>query len=244
MKETRIAVWDAVIEQCSIMMEDDKNIVMYTDSEQLFHQNFNYYYHLILDKFMKLPDEHLDRHKIAAVIICSILKSDILGISCSLEAQQSIDDIFLANEKLAFNIALSYMHQKLIDEFKAGKIPFEGIFDDYTFPRPLSCDRDYTEVICRDLFFAKKYFELDPLSIANFLFLLEEYSFEASHIPINVKKWEYLSKTRQKEQCEKELKCTISSLSELDNKFKYKRQELELKKKALQDKLEEMNKEA
>lgn len=50
MKETRIAVWDAVIEQCSIIMEDDKNIVMYTDSEQLFHQNFNYYYHLILDK--------------------------------------------------------------------------------------------------------------------------------------------------------------------------------------------------
>lgn len=244
MKETRIAVWDAVIKQCSAMMETDKTIVMYTDSEQLFHQNFNYYYNLIVNKFMKLPDEHLDRHKIAAVIICAILKSDILGVAYSMEAHQSIDDIFLANEKLAVNIALSYMHQKLIDEFKADKIPFEGIYDNYIFPRPLSCDRDYTEVICRDLFFTKKYFELDPLSIANFLFLLEEYSFEASHISIDVKKWKNLSQTRKKEQCEKEIKYITIALSELDNKFKYERQELEAKKKSLQDWLDEKNKES
>lgn len=244
MKDTRISVWNAVIKQCSIMMEIDQSIVMYTDSEQLFHQNFDYYYNFIVDKFMKLPDEHLDRHKIAAIIICSILKSNVLGIACGSECNQTIDDIFLANEKLAFNIALSYMHQKLIEEFKLGKIPFEGVYNEYIFPRPLSCDREYTEVICRDLYFAKKYFELDPLSIANFLFFLEEYSFEASHIAINTRCWEDLVKTRQKEQCEKELKSIDISLSELDKKVECERLELEAKKDILQKRLAEMNKES
>lgn len=243
MKETRVAIWNAVLKQCSSMMETDKDIIMYTDSEQVFHQNFDYYYNLIIDKFMKLPDEHLDRHKIAAVIICSILRADVLGVVNNPECVQTIDDIFLANEKLALNIALSYMHQKLIDEYKANRIPFEGIFEDFIFPRPLSCDRDYTEVICRDLYFAKKYFELDPLSIANFLFLLEEYSFEASRIEININSWETLSKSRQKEQCEKELKSVDKALTELDKKVECERQELESKKIYLQKKLEEMNKE-
>lgn len=244
MKDTRIAIWNAVLDQCGKMMETDTSIVMYTDSEQLFHQNFNYYYSFIVDKFMKLPDEHLDRHKIASIIICSILKSNVLGIACGSENTQTIDDIFLANEKLAFNVALSYMHQKLIEEFKLGKIPFEGIYDKYIFPKPLSCDREYTEVICRDLYFAKKYFELDPLSIANFLFFLEEYSFEASHIAINTKRWEELVKTRQKEQCQKELKSIELSLSELDKKVESERNELTTKKELLQKRLAEINKES
>lgn len=82
MKEIRISVWKAVMEQSAIMMKEDESLVMYKDSEQLFHQNCDYYYSLVLDKFMKLRDEHLDRHKIAAVVICSILKSNVLGIAC------------------------------------------------------------------------------------------------------------------------------------------------------------------
>lgn len=242
MRETRVAVWNAILKESSIMMEKDSALVMYTDSEKLFHQNFNYYYSLIIDKFMKTWDKHLDRHKIAAVIICSILKSNILGIACGKESNQTIDDIFLANEKLALNIALSDMYQRLISENREGKIPYEEIFSDYVFPKPLSCDREYTEVICRDLYFCKRYFELDPLSIANLLFLLESYSFEASRIRIDISKWDELNRSRRKEQWEKELKSVESVLLQFDVKMNNEKRELEDKKKELQHKLDEIKK--
>lgn len=241
MKETRTAIWNAVIKESSLMMKKDPLLVMYTDSEKLFHENFNYFYSLISDKFMKLKDEHLDRHKIAAVIICAILKSDVLGIACGHNSSQTIDDIFLANEKLALNIALSDMYQRLIIEYQMEKIPYEGIFKEYIFPRPLSCDREYTEVICRDLYFAKKYFELDPLSIANFLFLLEAFSFEASKIGIDINKLDAINNLRRKEQWEKELDFIDTSLSELDQRFANEKQELERKKIELQNYINGLN---
>lgn len=244
MKETRVTIWKAILEQSRIMMEKDSLLVMYTDSEALFHQNFNYYYSLISDKFMKIKNEHLDRHKIASIIICAILKSDILGIVCGQNSSQTIDDIFLANEKLALNIALSDMHQRLQQDYKIGKIPYDGLFADFVFPRPLSCDREYTEVICRDLYFAKKYFELDPLSIANFLFLLEAFSFEASRININVDEWERLKDIRHKEQYEKELQYINSSLNELKYKYNNEKVELENKRDELQNSLKKIAEES
>lgn len=230
-------VWNAILDECSKMMEKDSALVMYHDSETLFHENFTYYYTLIVDKFMKSYDKHLDRHKIAAVIICSILKSEILGISCNHTGTETIDDIFLANEKLALNIALSDMYQRLVSECEEGKLPYNEVFPTYVFPTPLSCDRDYTEVICRDLYFCKKYFELDPLSIANFLFLLEAYSFEAFKIQIDESKWNALNDARRKEQLGKDLKSVEDTLSRFDNKVENEKKELEGKKAELQRKL-------
>lgn len=235
MKETRVAIWNAIIEKSSKMMESDKSLVMYKDSETLFHENFNYYHSLIVDKFMKLKDGNLDRHKVAAVIICSILKTNILGIACSKDyPQEMTDTIFLANEKLAFDIALSYMYQMLVIEYQKGRIPYDKVFSDYIFPIPLSCDRMYTEVICRDLYFSKKYFELDPLSIANFLFLLEAYSFGISKLSINMGKLNQLYDVHHKIQCENELKQIEMTLSVFDEKVKNEKKELEIKKEQLQ----------
>lgn len=236
MQETRIAIWDAIIEKSREMMNDDESLVMYKDSEEIFSENFNYYHSLIVDKFMKLKDGNLDRHKVAAVIICSILKTDILGIARSEDcSQQTVDTIFLANEKLALDIALSYMYQMLFSEYEDKKVPYDKIFSDFTFPQPLSCERLYTEVICRDLFFSKKYFELNPLSIANFLFLLEAYSFEVSNISINDEKLKQLNEAHHKIQYEKELKQIELALSVFDEKVKSEKQALKAKKTQLEE---------
>lgn len=153
------------------------------------------------------------------------------------KGSQTIDDLFLANEKLALNIALSDMYQRLKAEYQVGKIPYENMIEEYIFPRPLSCDREYTEVICRDLYFAKKHFELNPLSIANFLFLLEAYSFEVSKISIDGNKWEMLSDIRHKNQCKKELRNIDLYLLELDEKTANKKIELAKRKAELQEEL-------
>ncbi len=237
MKKTQIAVWNAVIKETEKMMAVDETLVMFTDAENLFYKNFNYYYNLIVINFMKSGDKNLDRHKVAAVIICAILESNILGIARGEEGRQTIDDIFLANEKIAVNIAFSYMYQELLQEYDNGKIPYDKLFDSFVFPKPLSCDREYTEIICRDLFFAKTYFQLNPLSIANFLFLLEAYSFEVLGLEADDEKWEIMRKMRKKEQCEMELKKIRKVLENIDVQMRNEKKELETKKKKLEKEL-------
>lgn len=130
---------------------------------------------------MKDPKENLDRHKISAVIICSVLHNDILGVTAKKRSEYS-DEVFLANEKIAINIAMSYMYEELKIAFAEGEVPYESLFEKYLFPRPYSCERNYDEVICRDLYYTKKHYKLNPLTIANLLFLLEDYTFTACNI--------------------------------------------------------------
>lgn len=219
MQNKTTQIWNAILKEAATMMEKDKSIVMYRDAKSVFEKNFYYYYDLVLYNFMKIEEENLDRHKIAAITICAILKSDILGILSGEDSRQTIGDMFLANEKIALNIALTDMFQSLADEYEYGKIPYENVISEYIFPKPLSCDRDYTEVICRDLYYAKKYFTLDPLSIANFLFLLESYSFEAARIPIDKSKWDIIKNERRKEQIEKELMQVEKQLEDFDSQM-------------------------
>lgn len=234
------SIWDAIIKECEREMEKDSSLVMYTDAEKLFYSNFNYYYNLIVNKFMKLKEKHLDRHKIAAVTICAILTSDILGIAEEEKYKGTPDDIFLANEKIALEIALSDMHRQLKQEFEQGKIPYESVFEKFVFPKPLSCDREYTEVICRDLYYAKKYFELDPLSIANFLFLLESYSFEAYRLGIDERKWDDINQERRRDTKEKELKQLEEILKNFDIQVENEKKELEDRKEKLVNELRKM----
>lgn len=237
MENYKNIIWKKIVKECEEMMKKDATLVMYTDSEKLFCQNFNYFHKLITDKFMKLKNEHLDRHKIAAIIICSILKTDILGYCPMNETEMFSGNIFLSNEKLALDVALSDMYYSLEQDFSAGEIPYEKIFEDYIFPRPLSCDREYTEVICRDLYYAKKFFELDPLSIANFLFFLESYSFEVSGIKINQEKWDELRNSRKKNDLKKELAETEKLLENFDKDANHKKNELIQKKNEIYQKL-------
>lgn len=178
MKETIELIWDKVLEESEKIAKDNNDIIMYYDSYEVFESNFYYFDKLIRENFMKKPDEHLDRHKVAAVIICALVNNDILGIKADAKSKYE-GEIFLANEKIAFNIALSYMYEELLIAFTEKKVPYESVFKEYVFPNPYSCDTNYDLVLCRDLYYAKTYFKLDPLSIANMLFLIEDYSFQA-----------------------------------------------------------------
>lgn len=183
MKITRDAIWKTVLQAVQKMQKEADYIVLYEDSRKLFDKNFDFYYNQISDKFMsdELEEHRLDRHKVAAVIICSILKTKIVGISQeSLEVCEKKE--FLGNEKIAFEVALSYMYSSLKKRFEEGNIPYENLFDRYELPNPYSCDRKYGEVICRDLYFSNNFYELSPLLLANLMFFIEEYSFSSNGI--------------------------------------------------------------
>ena len=225
-------LWKAILNETEKIMKVDSAVVMYTDAKDLFFKNFDYYYSLVLDKFMKTNNQNLDRHKIAAIAICSILKSNILGIASGEKSRQIVNNIFLANEKLALNIALNIIETNLKNEID--DIPYDEVFNEFVFPKPLSCERDYDEVICRDLYYAKTYFELNPLSIANFLFLLEAFSFTAHNIEINKEKMEKLTKTRQLNHIIQDLELVNKGLDQFAIKMEAEKNQLEKKKTELE----------
>lgn len=181
MTKTKLALWSVVREAVKKMQSQSNSIVMYSDSEKLFNVNFDYYYDFLSDNFMDKSDDKqitLDRHKVAAIVICSILKAKVVGVGQEYLSIH-VDKEFLGNEKIAFEVALSYMYTELEIDFKKGKVPYRELFERYAFPIPYSCQRSYDEVICRDLYFSEKYYDLNPLSLANLLFVIEDYSFKA-----------------------------------------------------------------
>lgn len=182
---TKDYIWNVIIEKAKALINENTklNIIMYTDSEKLFKDNFDFYVGMVKNNFMQHSIDDLDRHKISAIIICSVLHNDVLGISVKDKAVfQEEKNVFLGNEKLAVNVALSYMYKELKKDIKSEKVPYDTLFPHYILPKPYSCDRDYDLVLCRDLYYAKKFFSLNPLSLANLLFLIEEYSFTSYSI--------------------------------------------------------------
>lgn len=182
MQKTIYAIWDTILEGVKSLQKDSDKIVLYNDSKIIFEENFNYYYSTISEKFMEKDadsnkKEHpLDRHKTAAIIVCSILKSQVVGVSQKFLAECK-DQEFLGNEKLAFEVAFSYMYSELKNDFDKGRVPYERIFQEYVFPQPYSCDRHYGEAICRDLCLSAPVYGLNPLLLANLMFFIEDYSF-------------------------------------------------------------------
>jgi len=184
-------LWKKIEEQAKKIVkaqrENGNNIVIYRDSEEIFKDNFIYYHSLIREKYMHRyynePIE-LDRHKMAAIIICSILKTNIIGIAqrtmILLEQNKDPRNAFRANEKLALDVSLSYMHEALKMDITKGRVLIDDpdMLDNYSFPKLLaSSETTYEDVFCTELYFSKTYFELSPVCIANTLFLLEIHAY-------------------------------------------------------------------
>jgi len=192
MSGMKLAVWNVLLSEAEKLCREDKNLVVYNDAKQVFFENFDYYENLIFDNFMQ-RDDPLDRHKIAAIIVCAILRANLVGITAKAEDKHGAykdENAFLANEKLALSTALSHMLSQLELEFENGDIPYKEMISEYILPRPISCSRSFDEVLCRDFYYAKKHFKLNPLTLANIFFMIEAYTFEVCKIDMDVAKLE------------------------------------------------------
>lgn len=170
MNDLKINIWNHVHAQIFNIVNNFPNHFRYNnDSEVKFLQNFERYYNCIKAKIMYDSVQELDRHKLAAIIICSIIKADPLQ---SIYPYKEKEYIFDGNEKIAIDIGLSYMSASL-KKLLSLRPEEEKKFEDFIFPKASMCDTDYISILCRNLCYAKKYYELNPIDLANTLFLLE-----------------------------------------------------------------------
>ena len=130
---------------------------------------FDLYYNDIKTKVMYDNVQELDRHKLAAIIICSIVKANAIQY---IHPYKEKEYIFDGNEKIALNIGLSYMNASL--KKLLSRRPHEAEkFTDFIFPQASMCDTEYVSILCRNLCYAKRDYKLNPIDLANTLFLLE-----------------------------------------------------------------------
>ncbi len=166
MKPIIDSIWNAVKEKIEYLQDDDKNIIFDDSKYDAFKNEFENLYESIKEKYMNKHVTALDRHKVAAVMIVSLLKTNVI-------AYKKISDkfVFIGSEMIATEIALSWMCQNLNERLNELKIEVE--ITEYIMPRAFACDTPYFEIFSRNLFFAQENYKLNPLDIAEKLFLLE-----------------------------------------------------------------------
>lgn len=131
-----------------------------------FKSIFEKKYSHIMKTYMDESVKSLDRHKVAALIIISLI--DVSPISID---KLSDEYIFIANELIALKVGLAYMLKKMNDILsEKGN---SNKLEQFTFPMAQSCDTPYMDVMCRNLYYAKRDYMLNPLDLADRLFLIE-----------------------------------------------------------------------
>lgn len=160
------SIWENVKIAAEFMIQSDNRISFDDNKKENFKEFFDYNLEIVKN-YMFDSKENLDRHKIAAIIIISILKVSPLKSSGDEE-----NNIFVGNYVLATEIALSYMREQLNEILLE---QHEQTISKYFFPDSWTCKNNYFRVFYRNLYFADKNSDwgLNPLDIAERLFLLE-----------------------------------------------------------------------
>jgi len=134
-------------------------------------------YREITERFKTLhmldgSDAKLDRHKIAAAFVISIVKIRPISISTEQKLARIKSDEFFCNEKLALVTAFAII-QAFIEK-ESGTRSGGGHIARLDVPNCV--DGDYWDYFCKELSINRNENKLSLLSIANELFLLEYYN--------------------------------------------------------------------
>ena len=155
----------------------DSNIELNDGAYKEYQRLFKEQYEFVRDKFMKDSVEYLDRHKVASIVIASLIQSDAVKYSKDIAEGES----FFGKYLIAVSVGLSYM----LDRLNA-KLKEKGIksIEKYWFPAAFSCNTPYFEIFSRNLYFTheKTDWQLNLLDMSEILYLLEYMTLKENEI--------------------------------------------------------------
>lgn len=164
MKALTAHVWDLLEQQYNQIAKFDKNFIFKKSNYTEFHNFFENSYETFKKRYMSEKVEFLDRHKVAALLIISVLENDIFSYN------NRKDTIFIGAELLSVKAAFAYMLHALNEELKEHNKKIEEI----KLPKALSCNTSYIAIICRNLYYTKRDYVLNPVELSEKMFLLEQ----------------------------------------------------------------------
>lgn len=166
MKQIIEAVWDSLKSEVEFYKKKDPNIEFATEKFEDFGKAFRVLYNHIKDEYMEESVDNLDRHKVAAIIIVVTLECELITYKKVLKDNQ----VFLGQEMIVAQLALSWMLRNLNEVLEEkGQQPVRS----YHMPEAFACPTPYFEILCRNLYFSKRDYVLNPLDIAEKLYLIE-----------------------------------------------------------------------
>lgn len=170
MTKTIKYVWNVLNGAIEAISDDDKtnSLVIRSKDFDFFKKTFNDLYSQIMKGYMQKGVDNLDRHKVAAIIIVSIIKTvdiDYKNLPKS--------NVFWGIETVAVNIGLNFMCGELNEILKSNG--YDGKVEKYDMPNAICCDTCFEDIMIRNLVYSEdnKEWGLNPLSLAENLFLLE-----------------------------------------------------------------------
>ena len=144
-------VWELVKEESKRYTEDNVRFVFDESKYKDFKEAFKINYEKIKEKYMLPSVNNLDRHKVSAIIIISLLEVDAISYN---DLEQG--SIFIGAELLALKVGLAYLVEKLNEKLlEKGE---KHIIQEFKLPNAQSCGTPYMEIMCRNLYYAKNYY--------------------------------------------------------------------------------------
>lgn len=177
MRELIDSTWDLLGVAVTQAKEKDEKISRNDESKGEYDKTFRDKYNFMKDNFMKGSVKYLDRHKVASIIIASIIETDAVIYKGVIPE----NDTFFGKYLIATAVGLCYMQSKL-NKLLKGKHQKE--ITDYYFPYAFSCNTHYFEIFARNLYFTHELTEwkLNLLDMSENLFMIEYMTLEKNGI--------------------------------------------------------------
>jgi len=126
--------------------------------------------------YMHNPDGRIDRHKVASVMLYSIIINKPFELKLIPSKREVNSSALLANEIIGFHTALAIVWSFILSDAneKSDKNKVELFKDGFIFPK---CQHDSYETNIYKMLYYSKYNECyDIFAFANILFLIEAYT--------------------------------------------------------------------
>lgn len=174
-------VWNMLKDAISQAKIKDEQVCYDDAAKSKFEALFHEKYEFVKENFMKESVETLDRHKVASIIIASLIETDVISYSGEVSQEQT----FFGKYLIAVSVGLSYMQSRLNEILIKGNQPK---IDRYLFPTAFSCTTPYFAIFARNLYFTheKTNWQLNLLDMSEILFLIEYLTLVQKGIDINV----------------------------------------------------------
>lgn len=175
------SMWDLISDGAELIVAESEGIE-FSKEKARFRENFLALYDKISQNYMQHPESPLDRHKIAAIIMVSVIKSELLK---QVKSEEQEGKRYLGDYILAVDCGLEYMLYEINRRLES-----EGVetLNGFCFPEATACRTSYYNIFFRNLYYANtaEEWHLNPLDIAERLFLLEYITLKEKNIDTNI----------------------------------------------------------